>query len=82
MLIRELYNLSPQERDIIFTWRIIHAPRVLNCAEIQKYLPYTAEQISQAIKTFNRNMRAKLEADSIHNNLKKLIEYYFTTEDE
>jgi hypothetical protein len=81
LILRELYNLTPKDRDIILTWRVIHAPKVLDCSEIRKYLPcYSEEEVKNAIKTFNSNMRAKLEADSVRHLLRRLVKEFYLTD--
>jgi hypothetical protein len=72
LLLKELYKLTSQERDIIMTWRIIHT-RTLSLEEIQKYLPYTSIQIQEAIKIFNHNCRLRLETEEINRRLRKLL---------
>jgi hypothetical protein len=70
MLKKELLKLTPEERDVIYLWRILSYPRTLSVEEIQKVASaHSVEFIENTIKKFNYNCRLRLEVYQHNKNL-------------
>lgn len=77
MIKQELLKLSPEERDIIFLWRILYYPKVLTAEEINKCSTHKVEVIQTTVQKFNRNCRLKLELYDHQKDLYKAMESFF-----
>jgi DNA-directed RNA polymerase specialized sigma subunit len=78
MILKEITKLTPVERDVIALWRVWFFPEVLDCYDIAKLIDLTPVQVSQIIKKFNQNCRAKLELQSFEISLKKCFEIIYS----
>lgn len=76
MLIKELLKLTPQERDIIYYWRILYCKQI-DARKIRKDLGYSDEEIKQTIAKFNKNTRLKWEIIDAERRCKALMEAFF-----
>jgi len=82
MLIRkELLNLTPKERDVIFLWRMLYYPKILSTDEIIKAAKgHRPEFIKKTIKKFNINCRLKLEIYQHNKDLERVFKSFFYKE--
>ena len=71
MLKRELLKLTPEERDVIFLWRVIDYPKTQTPDEIVNCSVHKKDFVLITIKKFNRNCKAKLEAKCLEIQFKK-----------
>ncbi len=71
MIKKELLKLTPEERDVIFLWRIACYPKTITAENIVKQTKgqHSLEFIEKTIKKFNYNCRLRLEVYQHNKNL-------------
>lgn len=77
MIKKELLKLTPQERDVIFLWRVLPYPDKLTIKEIASQSTHDELFIKETITKFNHNCRIRLETKQFEQKLKDLLESFF-----
>lgn len=82
MLKNELLKLTPEERDVIFLWRICSYPKVMTAEEIEKCTKgqHSAQFIRATIKKFNSNCRLRIELYQHNKDLERVFKSFFYRE--
>lgn len=76
MLLKEFLKLTPEERDIIYYWRILYCKQI-TADKISHDLKYPPEIIQATILKFNHNVRLKWEIIDAQRRAKDLIRSFF-----
>lgn len=74
MIKKEIYKLTPQQRDIILCRRFLEVSHSLTSERLHELLNYPEDLIIETLNIYNHNPRLKLELREAERKLKKSVD--------